>query len=191
MSIKPISNKRTIALTALVQKTVDALQKHEAAFGLDYELLPHERKAATVTRTVPVEAIAIAGDIVAAAPERFVDFDAEHTRSAVDFEKSLDPLLVQLRSFYEHVDAAMLKRHAPVAQDTLSLYATMKALARLRSNAVVRERAQDLGKALKRRNPKRASAKSGGPPAEAPAKADATAPQAVAIAAPTTAAHTP
>jgi len=103
---------------------------------------PKVRRDANVFWTVSGETLRKAAAL--AEEQGIKDFDAAAARAAADFELQVAPLVNNARVLLRCIEDEMIARHAPAARDTYALFATLKALSRIRKDPFLAQGVRDL-----------------------------------------------
>lgn len=119
-------------------------------------LTPQRRRAAGSLAWVSSEAIQLASRL--AEQHGLADFDVEAANDALAYERDVEPDLARLRASLRGIsDSLLAKREAP-ARQTLAVYASLKSLARFRSDPELLESIAMLGELIAPRRSKRKEA---------------------------------
>jgi hypothetical protein len=156
----------TEALSAVVEKGIQALDDLEASLNLNIVVRPNDKAQMRALARVSNAALGLASGIVTAAPTRFPDFAG--LPSQANYVETMTPFATRLGEFTSHVRNSILNEQAPAATQTLVLYGVVKGLGRMVDNQTMRDKVELLKAEVA---PKRADA----PPKQTKAKRSANA----------------
>jgi hypothetical protein len=142
------------ALSKLATASIAQLDALETKLDLNIVVAPNDKAQRRSLARVTDTAIALAADIVGAAPERFPDFAS--LPSAAAYVETMGPLADRAVELGVHLQKSVQNQRTPAALQTLSFYAVAKGLGRMTGNETMREKVQALKAevAPKRVNPK-------------------------------------
>jgi len=147
MPAKKTPKSRTTDINALATTALAALKKVAGDIPVD-DVSPEDMAAAHVGNRVPDEAMTIAATLLEADPKRFPAYDAKTIRSALAYEQAMKPLGTQVTLLGQQITRTAYKRKGDAATQTLSLYQSLKGLARLSKSEPTRTQQRALQKLL-------------------------------------------
>lgn len=138
----PPPGRPTPPATEALARAADELGSLHGALGLGPALDAKGRRLANAHWNVSSEALRKAAELA----ERFGidDFDAAGARAAADYELEAATVVARARVLLQTLEDDIASQHAVHARATFSLFATLKALARLRDDPYLAGGADEL-----------------------------------------------
>jgi hypothetical protein len=139
------------SIGALADATIASLDALESSLALDFVVNPNDAKEMRALSRVSPAAMALAAEVVAEDPQRFVDFDATALGGVNDYLDAMARVLARVEAFESHVVKSRQNHRYGAALQTLALYATLKGLGRIAGNEALREKANALAAELNKK----------------------------------------
>lgn len=142
-AVAPVSPADFLPDEDLVARATEALASVSESLRLRPGLTSKTRRVWSVFWTVSTETVVKAADL--ATEHGVADFDVPGALAAAAYERRVATVLAEARVLVQRLEDEMTVRHGPHARSAYALFATLKALARIREDDRLAAAVRELG----------------------------------------------